>query len=28
MIVLIGALIAGLLLTLYQPIFNMGQVVK
>jgi type IV pilus assembly protein PilC len=28
MIVLIGILIAGLLLTLYQPIFNMGQVVK
>ena len=28
MIVLIGALIAGLLLTLYQPIFNMGSVVK
>ena len=28
MIVLIGALIAGLLLTLYQPIFNMGQVIK
>ena len=28
MIVLIGALIAGLLFTLYQPIFNMGQVVK
>jgi len=28
MIVLIGALIAGLLLTLYQPIFNMGQVIQ
>ena len=28
MIVFIGGLIAGLLLTLYQPIFNMGQVIQ
>jgi len=28
MIVLIGAIIAGLLLTLYQPIFSMGDVIK
>ena len=28
MIVIIGAIIATLLLTLYQPIFNMGDVVK
>ena len=28
MIVLIGGIIAALLLTLYQPIFNMGQVIK
>jgi type IV pilus assembly protein PilC len=28
MIVFIGAIIATLLLTLYQPIFNMGNVVK
>ena len=28
MIVLIGGIIAALLLTLYQPIFNMGQIIK
>jgi type IV pilus assembly protein PilC len=28
MIVFIGGIIAGLLLTLYQPIFNMGQVIQ
>ena len=28
MIVFIGAIIAGLLLTLYQPIFSMGDVIK
>ena len=28
MIVFIGGLIAGLLLTLYQPIFSMGQVIQ
>ena len=28
MIVLIGGIIMVLLLTLYQPIFNMGQAVK